>query len=376
MDFYDLLGIRRDAAVDEIKRAYRRLARKLHPDLNPGDHAAAVRFRAIVEAYETLADPQRRREYDVCGSAGTATVESVTFGFEGFDFSGTTVRGPEASTFGDLFADVIQDTVAGGTAPEDGADLHGHVSITFGEMLRGARRSVSVLRRGACRTCRGAGAVAVAETACSVCRGTGAIRSTRGRMVFAKPCARCGGSGRQRRTACGACGGLGVATHAESVPVIIPPGVRDGERLSVVGYGHAGIRGGRTGDLYITVAVEPHPLFSRVGDDLFVTVPVAVHEAALGTRFELPSFDGPIRLRVPPGTPAGQRFRLRGRGAPTMREGERGDVVVEIRIVLPAVLDERSKELLREFGALQTEDVRGALWPLASTGEGPAGEDV
>ncbi len=361
MDFYDLLGVPRDADVERIKRAYRRLARRLHPDINPGDGAAAVRFRAVVEAYETLADPDRRRDYDARGAAAGAVVGSVTFGFEGFDFSGAGVDGPAASTFGDLFADVIQDTLGGGSGPDHGADLHAGVTVRFAEMMSGTVRTVQVLRRGACRVCRGGGAVVAADALCPACRGAGAIRSARGRMVFAKPCARCNGSGRQCHVTCPACGGAGAETRADTVQVTIPPGVRDGERLCVAGHGHAGLRGGRSGDLYVSVAVEAHPLFRRDGDDLLLTVPVAVHEAALGTRFDLPTFDGPVRFRVPPSTPAGQRFRLRERGVPSMREGHRGDLIVELRLVLPTVLDERSKELLREFGQLQTEDVRAAL---------------
>jgi molecular chaperone DnaJ len=361
MDFYDLLGVPRDADVERIKRAYRRLARRLHPDINPGDGAAAVRFRAVVEAYETLADPDRRRDYDAHGTDGGAVVGTVTFGFEGFDFSGAGVEGAAASTFGDLFADVIQGTLTGGSGPDHGADLHAAVSVRFADMMTGTQRTVPVLRRGACRVCRGGGAVVVADALCPACRGTGAIRSARGRMVFSKPCARCNGSGRQRHVACPACAGAGAETRAETVQVAIPPGVRDGERLCVAGRGHAGLRGGRSGDLYVTVTVEAHPSFRREGDDLLLTVPVAIHEAALGTRFDLPTFDGPVRFRVPPSTPAGQRFRLRGRGVPSMREGHRGDLVVEIRLVLPTVLDERSKELLREFGQLQSDDVRAAL---------------
>ena len=361
MDFYELLSVRRDADVDDIKRAYRRLARRLHPDINPGDRAAAVRFRAVVEAYETLTDPERRRRYDAGGTIETTIVESVSFGFEGFDFSGT-AQGTDASTFGDLFADVIRETLGGRSTLAPGSDLHAAVSVSFAEMMRGTERLVTVLRRDACPACRGAGLVNMAEAACVSCAGTGAIRSARGHMVFTKPCARCGGSGRQRRMVCPPCGGAGVDTRSETFAVWIPPGVRDGERLRVMGKGHAGSRGGEPGDLYVEVHVEPHPLFRREGDDVLVTVPVAIHEAALGTRIDIPTADGPARLRVLPGTQAGQRLRLRDRGVPTARAGHRGDLIVEIRVVMPAVLDERSKALLREFGQLQTEDVRAAFW--------------
>jgi molecular chaperone DnaJ len=179
-------------------------------------------------------------------------------------------------------------------------------------------------------------------------------------MVFAKTCERCTGTGRQRHAGCGACTGAGVVACGETVPVAVPAGVADGDRLRVAGFGHAGVRGGRPGDLYVTVHVSPHPLFRRDGDDLYAAVPIGVHEAALGARFEIPTFDGPVRLRVLPGTQTGQRIRLRERGVPSRRGGGRGDLVVEFRIVLPAVLDERSKALLRAFGEINAEDVRAA----------------
>jgi len=361
MDFYELLSVRRDADVDDIKRAYKRLARRLHPDINPGDRAAAVRFRAVVEAYETLTDPKRRQRYDAGGPTEMAIVESVSFGFEGFDFSGS-AQGTDASTFGDLFADVIRETLGGRTTPAPGSDLHTAVSVRFAEMMRGTERLVTVQRRDTCPACRGAGLVNIAEAACASCAGTGAIRSARGHMVFTKPCARCGGSGRQRRMVCPSCAGAGIEMRNETSPVGIPPGIRDGERLRLIGKGHAGARGGEPGDLYVEVHVEPHPWFRREGDDVLLTVPVAIHEAALGARIDIPTVDGPARLRVLPGTQSGQRYRLRDRGVPTARAGHRGDLIVELRVVMPALLDERSKALLRELGQLQTEDVRAALW--------------
>jgi len=362
MDLYELIGVPRDAGLDEIKRAYRRLARRYHPDINPGDRAAAVRFRVVADAYEILADPVRRRQYDTHGLTATVLEEATTFGFEGFDFSVESASGPTASTFGDLFADVIHETVGrAGEAAADGADLHASVSLGFEDAVRGTETSVALVRRDTCGGCAGAGVVPVAESTCPACRGAGTIRSRRGHMVFAKTCERCTGTGRQRHAGCVACAGAGVVPCSQTVPLRVPAGVADGDRLRVAGFGHAGVRGGRTGDLYVTVHVGAHPLFRREGDDLQVTVPIAIHEAALGARFEIPTFDGPTRLRVPPGTQTGQRIRLHERGVPSRRDGRRGDLVVEFRIVLPAVLDERSKELLREFGAINVEDVR-AEW--------------
>jgi molecular chaperone DnaJ len=362
MDLYELIGVPRDAGLDEIKRAYRRLARRYHPDINPGDRAAAVRFRVVAEAYEILTDPERRRQYDASGLTGTVFEGDASFGFEGFDFSVASVEGPGASTFGDLFADVIHETVDRAVEGEaDGADLHASAAIGLEDAVRGTKVAVPLVRREECGACGGMGSVPVAESTCPACRGAGTFRSVRGHMVFAKPCARCAGTGRQRHAGCGACGGAGAVARSENVQVAVPAGVADGERLRVAGKGHAGVRGGRPGDLYLTVHVSPHPLFRRDGDDLHLMVPLGIHEAALGARFEIPSFDGPVRLRVPPGTQSGQRLRLRERGVPS-RRGGRGDLVVELRIVLPSVLDERSKELLRAFGEINAEDVRAHVW--------------
>jgi molecular chaperone DnaJ len=361
MDFYILLGIERAASVGDIKRAYRRLARKFHPDINPGDRLAAAQFRQIAEAYETLIDPDRRRRYDSTGLA-SADQPSATSDFEGFDFS-VSVHGPAASTFGELFADVLGQREARQTdeAPQRGADLHQTITIGFEAALRGDQHTVTVTRQERCRACRGGGWQPVAETRCLTCHGSGAIRSARGHMVFTRACAECGGTGQRRRAPCPDCGGRQTEMRTESLTLPVPPGLSDNARIRVAGKGHVGRNGGENGDLYITVHVEPHPLFRREGDDLHISVPVAIDEAALGARIDVPSPDGAVRVRVPPGTQSGQRFRVRGRGAPSPRDGQRGDLVVEVRLVLPRLLDERSKELLREFGRINNEDVRRDL---------------
>jgi molecular chaperone DnaJ len=367
VDFYELLGVRRDAGVGEVKRAYRRLARRLHPDINPGDRAAAVRFHAAVEAYETLSDPERRRQYDLSGTT-SPVAEYSTFGFEGFDFSVESVHG-EASTFGDLFAEVIQQTADALSAdPVTGADIHTVLAIRFDESIRGVSRSLTVVRRASCRRCRGAGSVPAPETTCPGCVGAGTIRSARGHMVFTKPCDRCGGSGQLRQTRCSVCDGAGLETRSEQVLVSVPPGIADLDLVRVPGKGHAGSRGGPSGGLSVTIHVAPDLLFRREADDLHLIVPVSVHEAALGAKVDIPSIDGTVRLRVPPGTQSGQRLRVRERGVPSVRDGHRGDLVAEIRLVLPTLLDERSKELLREFGRINGEDVRRRLFEVASRG--------
>ena len=361
MDYYVLLGVERSASQGDIKRAYKRLARRYHPDINPGDRSAASQFRQIAEAYETLSDPDRRQRYDAVG-VSSVTVESTSVGFEGFDFT-VSVSGASASTFGDLFADVLRQRQQGrpsGT-PERGADLHQTLTISFEEAIRGGQRQTTVLRQEHCRMCGGIGRLHTADSRCLHCNGGGIVKTARGHMVFSKTCAQCAGSGRQRQAVCPTCAGQQVETRSEALTVNLPPGLEDGARIRVAGKGHVGRNGGENGDLYISVEVQPHPLFRREGDDLLFVVPIAIHEAALGAKIDVPSLDGPARLRIPPGTQSGQRFRVRERGAPSPRDGRRGDLVAEVRLVLPRLLDERSKELLREFGRINGEDVRRDL---------------
>ena len=358
MDYYLVLGLRPGASEGEIKRAYRRLARKYHPDINPGDHTAETVFRRVVEAYETLIDPERRSLYD--RGDQQPVQDSGTMSFEGFDFS-VVSDSRTSATFSELFADVFQRSAgATDTRPMGGAEIHAAVPISFEESVRGTERQFSVTRQVACSVCEGRGAVRTAEGQCIQCHGTGSIRWTRGHMIFGRACTACGGSGRLQQQACGACAGHGLHARAESVSVWIPPGVADGARLRVPGRGHGGRRGGATGDLVITVQVAPHPVFQRHGDDLFMVVPIAVHEAALGAKVDVPTPDGVARVRVPPGTQAGQRFRLHGRGV-TMADGRAGDLIVEVRIVVPQLRDERSKELMREFAQLNPNNVRKDL---------------
>ena len=357
LDFYVILGLEHGATESEIKRAYRRLARRYHPDINPGDRTAEARFRQILEAYETLIDPERRSRYDSGSPVGHDDQRSS--GFEGFDFSGR--AGDHSATFGDLFAEVLTGRTAQRAGAERGADLHQSLALSFDEAFNGAQRTITVTRRETCRTCAGTGVTRVNAGTCLVCEGTGSVRSVRGHMVFSRNCPSCGGTGQQRPRSCEPCGGAGQVTRTESIEVRIPSGIADGERMRVAAKGNAGLRGGQPGDLYITIHVSPHPLYHREGDDLFISVPIAIHEAALGARIDVPTPDGGAKVRVPPGTQSGQRFRLRERGVASRRDGRRGDLVVEVRLVLPRLLDERSKELLREFGRINGENVREAF---------------
>lgn len=358
MDLYVILGLTHGASDAEIKRAYRRLARRFHPDINPGDRAAELRFRQILEAYETLIDPARRTRYD-SGYGPDPTGERRTSGFEGFDFS---TRGSDHSgTFGDLVAEVLSERGTRKPEAERGADLHHETQLTFDEAFHGAQRPIAVTRREVCRSCGGTGRTRAATVPCLTCQGSGSVRSVRGHMIFSKTCHGCGGTGQQRPRTCEACSGIGQEARTETITVRIPAGIGDGDRVRVGGKGNAGVRGGAPGDLYITVHVEPHAAYRRDGDDVHMMVPIAIHEAALGARVEIATPDGPVRLRVPPGTQSGQRFRLRERGMPSTRNGRRGDLVVEVRLMLPRILDERSKELLRQFGKINGESVREQL---------------
>lgn len=364
MDLYVVLGVRREASDGDIRRAYKRLARQYHPDINPGDREAAARFRDIAVAYETLVDPDRRRRYDR-GELRSAAPPTAA-GFTGFDFS-PRVHAEASTTFGDLFAEVF--TARPPERPARGADVHVDVVVTLEDLARGARRTVTVTRHVTCAACAGTGVTAGNVVACPACEGSGATRVVRGHMMFTTPCGRCGGAGRRSAAPCRACGGDGLEPRTDTITVDVPPGVPDGAIVRVPGMGHAGRAGGGPGEAHVRISVAPHPLYRRDGNDLHVEVPVALHEAALGTRIALPAIDGgTVRLRVPPGTQSGQRFRLRERGLPSGRGEARGDLIAEVRLMLPPVLDERSKALLREFAALQRESVRDARFPANEDG--------
>ncbi len=360
MDFYALLGVTPAASAADIARAYRRLARRYHPGVNPGDRAAAERYRQLQDAYAVLADAERRREYDRgVGRPGAADAVTATVAFEGFDFS-RAAEGPVAATFAELFADVFRDAAREATTPSRGVDLEQTARVSFLDAARGLEVRLSVTRQDRCPHCAGAGQVARAAVTCPACRGVGARRWGRGHLGFTRPCDTCGGRGQATSDPCRACAGLGVAPRTAVVTLALPPGLESGTRVAVPGHGHAGARGGPAGDLYVTVEVDPHPHFRRVGRDVHLTLPVALHEALLGARVEVPTPWGRARLTLPPGTGAGRRFRLAGQGI-AAPDGA-GDLVVTTEIVVPTELDDRSRELIREFGERNHEDVRRSLF--------------
>ena len=359
MDLYVALGLGRGASLGEIRRAYRRRGRRYHPVVNPGNEEAELLFRRIVEAYETLSHPDKRRAYDSGASlpapAGRAAEPAVAF--EGFDFTAR-AQGSQASTFGDLFADVVRAAASAAAGSERGVDLHAEATVPFATAVSGGTLRFTATRRVACGGCNGEGRLPSPGLPCQSCGGTGTVRTARGHMVFRKACSRCDGTGAATSAPCPACGGAGLAFRADQISVTVPPGVQDGERLRIPGNGNAGARGGPAGDLFVTVHVEPDPRFRREGDDLHLEVPLAIHEAAFGARIEVPSPAGPVRLRVPPGTQSGQQFRVRERGMPSPRTGRTGDLVATVRLVLPPLDDEHTRTLIRSLGEAYPADVR------------------
>jgi len=358
MDPYEVLGVRRGATLAEVRRAYQKRARQLHPDLNPGDPAAAERFRAVSESFAVLSDPHRRAEYDRGGHAAPAQASVPEVGFEGFDFSSEVRMG--AVDFREILEGVLQSRERGERDSARGEDLEQTARVSFEEALVGARRRVHVTRLGDCGACLGAGEAPALPSRCARCAGAGQVQTRRGRMIFSRRCGDCGGSGIMSRQACARCGGEGRLMQSDWLEVDIPPGVRTGSRIRVPGLGNAGRRGGRPGDFVLAVEVEDHPLFHREGEDLRCVVPITITEAALGAHVEVPTPAGPVTIEIPAGTQNGQRFRLRKRGLPLVGQKTRGDLYVEVRVWVPKVQDDHSRELLREFARRNPHDPRQA----------------
>ena len=355
MDLYDVLGVPAGASLAEIRRAFQKWSRQLHPALNPGDDTAAERYRALTAAYEVLSDAERRAAYDR-GDAPTrvATTTVTEVVFEGFDFSAE--RQPPAG-----FRDIFEGVVAPGVRPASarGEDLEQVAHITFEESLAGARRRVHVVRQDRCPICEGAGAVSlIPPLPCSRCGGVGHMKARRGHMVFSRSCRDCHGRGVTAERPCPRCAGEGRLIQSEWLDVEIPPGAGNGTRVRLPGLGNAGRTSGPAGDLTLVVEVAPHPRFRRDGDDLHCVVPVTMVEAAAGAHVEVPTPEGTVAIEVPAGTQAGQRFRLRKRGAPRLGGKGRGDLFVEVSVVVPTVTDERGRALLRELGSLYPDDPR------------------
>jgi molecular chaperone DnaJ len=391
MDFYETLGVKRDAAADDIRKAYRKLARKHHPDLNPGDKSAEDRFKKVQEAYDVLSDAKKKQMYDQVGfysengaaagggGAGPGAGSGPNMGFSGFDFSdvfkgagagarpsgGAYSSGAPggAGNFQDIFNQWFSrnEGTPQQKAPEKGSDLEYGLDIDFWQAIRGTQVRLSIVRQDACATCNGTGARAGANAVCPECNGSGNVTQVAGSMRFNLTCPRCEGTGRLGNK-CADCHGDGRVSKTEIVEVRIPPGAQQGSRLRVAGKGNAGTFGAPAGDLYITVRVEAHPFFRRDGDDIEITVPIRIDEAGLGTKIEVPTIDGRALLKIPQGTKNAQKFRLREKGVLNARTGSRGDQIVEVSVLAPVVQDERTKELLREYAGLHPDDPRAEIW--------------
>ncbi len=386
-DYYETLGVGKSSDAEEIRKAYRKLARKYHPDLNPGDKAAEERFKNVQEAYDILSDDEKRKTYDQYGfyspnippnGAGGA---SGGPGFGGFDFAEylrqqqqqqASGRGgaatEEGETFGGgSFRDIFGSFFGGGKArqtavhPERGADLEYGLNVDFWQAIRGTQVKLNISRQETCNTCHGTGSAGSSVAVCPECDGSGTVTQMAGAMKFNLTCPRCGGTGRLKN-ACPTCRGEGRIAHPDTVEVRIPQGVASGSRLRVAGKGNAGVAGGPAGDLYITVRVEDHPFFKRNGDNIDIAVPLTVSEAGLGAKIEVPTIDGRALLKIPQGTQNGQKFRLRDKGVFNSRKNTRGDEIVEVVLQAPNIHDERTRELLRELAQVQTNDVRQDIW--------------
>jgi len=357
---YETLGVPKGASGDEIKKAYRKLARQYHPDRNPGDAAAEERFKQIGEAYEVLSDPDKRKQYDTFGQTFRPGQGPTGGGFQGFDFSGA---GPGAAGFdlGDLFGGLFNRGGGGRTAGREaqrGADVEVQVQISFPDSLRGATVKVPVEKANACTTCRGSGAApGTSPTICPVCKGRGITSESQGFFALSQPCERCGGAGTVIETPCPTCHGSGRLRSTKTYQVRIPAGVRDGTRIKVRGKGEAGPRGGEPGDLFVVTRVAVSPLFTRRGDDLLLEVPVTFSEAALGGQVELPTPDGgTVRVKVPAGSTDGKTLRVKGRGAPKLNGGGSGDLLARVRIAVPGKVSKAEREALEKLGEIERSD--------------------
>ena len=389
-DYYATLGVKKTATSDEIRKAFRKAARRYHPDVNPGDKKAEEKFKEISEANDVLSDEKKRKVYDQVGfysdQIDPATAEAYArqqgqgaggrppVDFEGFDFSGfggpghqTAQQTGAGSQSWGSFKDIFSGIFSGAQHPErprgpqPGTDLEYQATVDFWTAIRGGQARIQVNRQEACPTCHGQ-AHAGGQMQCPECNGTGQVSQMGGRMKFNITCPRCGGTGRISND-CPTCHGEGVVNNTETVEFRMKPGTRDGQRIRLPGKGNAGLNGGAAGDLYIIVRTGTNPVFTRVGDDIQLTVPVTIAEASLGAKVDVPTIDGRAQLKIPPGTQSGQKLRMRERGVENaQRPGTRGDQIVTVEVVVPTLQDERSKEIMRELAKLNPQDPRAALF--------------
>ncbi len=342
-DYYEVLGLGRQASDDDLKKAYRRLAMKLHPDRNPGDHAAEDKFKEANEAYEVLTDPQKRAIYDEHGHEGLS--RSGGGGFGG--------AGGFADIFGDVFSDIFGGGGGGGrrSGPRRGADLRYMIELSLEQAVFGATESIRIPSLDTCGTCQGQGTSdGKAPPKCVNCAGRGQVQVQQGFFVLQQPCPRCRGRGSLITDPCKTCRGAGKLRREKTLEVKIPAGVDTGDRIRLTGEGEAGEAGAGPGDLYVQVNVKPHELFEREGNDLYCSVPIDFITAALGGELEVPTLAGRAQLKLPEETQTGRQFRLRGKGVKSVRGGAVGDLLCTVRVETPVKLNKKQRELLRGFG--------------------------
>ena len=351
-DYYDVLGVSKSASKDEIKKAYRKLALKYHPDKNKGDKIAEEKFKEGSEAYHVLSDDKRKNNYDQFGHAAFQSGGGQS-GFSNFDFS---------SSFSDIFEDVFGDFGFGGSTQSRrgrrnnrGNDLRYDISIDLDDAFEGKEEKINYTTYKKCKTCSGSGAKPGSRpSACSYCGGQGKVRSNQGFFTIQQTCPECSGEGEQISNPCSSCGGAGKTQSNESVSVKIPKGVDDGTRIRIAGKGEAGTKGGSNGDLYLFISVEPHDIFKRSEENLFYELPISFADAALGATVEVPSIDGgKTKIKIPSGTQSGKQLRLRGKGMPVLKRNLFGDLYIRVVTEVPTSLTKRQKELLSEFKDLE-----------------------
>ncbi len=353
-DYYEVLGINRDANADAVKKAYRKLAMKHHPDRNPGDKTAEAKFKELSEAYEVLSDPDKKAAYDRYGHAGVdpnmgARGGPGAQGFDGF-----------ADAFSDIFGDIFSGGGRGGGRSNvyRGADLRYNLEISLEEAARGADKTIRIPTAEECGTCHGTGARPGTEPqTCGTCGGAGQVRIQQGFFSIQQTCPKCHGTGRVIPHPCGTCGGAGRVKSHKTLEVKIPTGIDEGMRLRHAGHGEPGVNGGPPGDLYVEIHIRKHPMFQRDGDDLHCEMPISFATAALGGEIEIPTLDGMARLKIPAETQSGKVFRLRGKGIRNVRSHAHGDLLCHVVVETPVKLTERQKELLREFEEVSRQDV-------------------
>lgn len=345
-DFYEVLGLSRTASDDEIKRAYKKLAMKYHPDRNQGDASAEERFKEIKEAYEILSDAQKRAAYDQFGHAGVDASIGGAGGFgAGQGFGGF-------GGFGDIFSDIFGGGGRGFSGPRPGDDLEYRLSLTLEQAVAGAKVDIQVPRRELCDLCHGSGAAPGSEPeTCSTCGGTGKIRAQQGFFVVERTCHTCHGKGKVIKKPCSKCHGEGFVQTKKTLTVTIPAGVDDGDRIRLSGQGEAGDPGAPPGDLYVRVSLQPHPIFKRQGDTLYCEMPLSFTTAALGGEIEVPTLGGRVNLKIPAGTQTGRKFKIAGKGVKSVRSGRQGDLICQVHLETPVNLTSEQQDLLRRLEA-------------------------